>query len=80
MRIIKHKKNDGMEPAKYINFTVDDPNTYERIYHAKMTRKEATDAVEYLRVHNGNAPATVHALIDGLELALSLKIPEWKNK
>ncbi|HKU51681.1 MAG TPA: hypothetical protein VJQ25_04385 [Nitrospira sp.] len=74
MRVLIDKKKPALVHAKVINFTVDDPVTFERIYHVEMTREEVTDAVAYLREHNGNAPSTVHALIDAMEVSLTMRV------
>jgi hypothetical protein len=59
---------------KKITFSVTDPITHRDVYRVEMNRKEAEEAVEYLRAHNGSAPQFVHRFIDGMEIALSLRI------
>lgn len=61
--------------ARYINLTVEDPITKKIVREVKVDKFEAMEAVEYLRAHNGNAPAFVHAFVDSVEIAFKLRCP-----
>jgi len=57
-----------------VTVAVVDPLSMRDVYKVEMSRKEAEEAVEYLRTHNGSAPKFVHRFIDAMEIALTLKV------
>ena len=74
MRVETREELERARLPKTLTFTVEDPLTHRSIYKVVMQRKEAQEAVEYLRTHNGKAPEFVHRFIDGMEIALSLRV------
>lgn len=55
-----------------LNLTVHHPVTNKVLHGIKIDKLEAQEAIDWLREHNGHAPEFVHALIDGMEIALTL--------
>lgn len=74
MRIVTKADIQGKKKPTTITLTVDDPVTRRTIHRVVIDRSEAEESVEYLRSHNGSAPEFVHAFIDAMEVALSLRV------
>jgi len=74
MKVETRKELERRSVPKTITFTVQDPRTFRFVYKVEMERSEAVEAVDYLRAHNGDAPEFVHRFIDGMEIALSLRV------
>lgn len=74
MKVTTKEDMRGRKKPKTITLTVDDPVTRRTIHRVVIDRSEAEESVEYLRSHNGSAPEFVHAFIDAMEVALSLRV------
>lgn len=74
MNILTKKDIDRSRLPRYIKITVENPVNGRVEHEISMDRSEAEEAVEYLRTHNGSAPEFVHAFIDAMEFALTLKV------
>lgn len=74
---MKIRTNEDIQQTrlpKTFSIDVCHPITKRIEYQITLNRSEAESAVKYLRTHNGSAPQFVHAFIDAMEFALTLRI------
>jgi hypothetical protein len=74
MNITTRRDLEKSRVPKWVTLEVCDPKTGKSIHKIQISRDEADDAVNYLRTHNGSAPEFVHAFIDAMEIALSVRL------